>query len=251
MEKGISFETKYIEKLLNEETKLEIDLIEKESKNYELVNLDFKEELNNFYTKTTDEEVMSLRNYTGYNFRRINAILRNNWNYEEHGKKDEKVVEGLTEDIRVIDSLLRRFPKNKNAFMTYRGTTLSSFKKYGIDNLDDLINLKDKLLYETGYTSTSLKEEESYFNKNIMDKYINVEIKYIIPPNSQDGIPLITDDLSYSKNQQEYLIERGSLSKVIDVEIKENTAILMVVLIPKKIWDKESVKEVEKSRSNI
>ena len=49
MEKGISFETKYIEKLLNEETKLEIDLIEKESKNYELVNLDFKEELKLFF----------------------------------------------------------------------------------------------------------------------------------------------------------------------------------------------------------
>lgn len=247
MEKGLSIETRYIEKLLSEEAKIEINLIEKESKNYELVNYDFKEELDNFYTKTTDEEAMSLRNYTGYNFRRINAILRNNWNYEEHGKKDEKVVEVLTEDIKVIDSLLKRFPKNKNAFMTYRGAALSSFKKYGIESLDDLINLKGKFLYETGYTSTSLNEKESYFNKKIMDKFIDVEIKYLIPPDSQDGIPLITDDLSYSKNQQEYLIERNSLSKVLDVEIKNDSAILTVVLIPKKIWDKKDIKQEQKS----
>ena len=51
--------------------------------------------------------------------------------------------------------------------------------------------------------------------------------------------PLINDDLSYSKIQSEYLINKSSLSKIIDVKISTDgkLAYMKVVLIPQKMWN--------------
>ena len=246
MEKGTSFETKYLEKHLSEEAKLEIEMILNEFKNYEYINPNFTEEIVTSNNNFSQNELMSIRNYTGYNFKRINAILRNNWNYHEHGKRDKNVIDNLIEDISTIDKIFSKSPPAKKTFITYRGTDINGFKKYNIMSINDLEFIKGKYLYEAGYTSTSLSEETSYFGKTIMDKFMNIEIKYIIIPNSQDGIPLITDDLSYSKDQQEYLINRSSLSKVVDVKINNETAIITAVLIPKKVWNKQDNKETGK-----
>ena len=56
---------------------------------------------------------------------------------------------------------------------------------------------------------------------------------------SNDGLPLLTDQLSYSKNLNEYLLDRCTLSKVLGVRIEGNTAVITTVLIPKHIWDKK------------
>ena len=68
-----------------------------------------------------------------------------------------------------------------------------------------------------------------------------IEIEYLIPENSCDGIPLINDDFSYSKSQNEYIINQFSLFKVIDIlqDKENNTAHIKMMLIPKNIWDKE------------
>ncbi len=42
--------------------------------------------------------------------------------------------------------------------------------------------------------------------------FCNIEIEYLIPEESNDGITLINDDLSYPKVQSEYLINKSSLS---------------------------------------
>ena len=56
--------------------------------------------------------------------------------------------------------------------------------------------------------------------------------------NINEGVLLLNSDMSYSINQNEYLINKGSLSKAVDVEINEalNQAILTVVLVPSKIY---------------
>lgn len=41
-------------------------------------------------------------------------------------------------------------------FKTYRGTPLSHFKDYGINNIEDLNLLVGKFIYEEGFTSTSV-----------------------------------------------------------------------------------------------
>ena len=43
--------------------------------------------------------------------------------------------------------------------------------------------------------------------------------------------------MSYSTNQNEFLLNKASLSKVVDVKIENNKAILTVVLVPKKVYD--------------
>ena len=47
----------------------------------------------------------------------------------------------------------------------------------------------------------------------------------------------LDDNMSYSTAQNEFLLNKGSLSKVVDVKVDNNTAILTVVLVPKKVYD--------------
>ena len=238
MNKGTSLATRIIEKSLDESIKTEIAEILKEIPTYVYEKPNFTSDIGNFLSNISEEQLLTLKGYSGINSKKINALLRNTWNYEEHGRKKEEDEQRINEDISIIDELIDLYPSTKNAFITYRGTTLDSFKKYGIEGIENLIYLKGKFLYEEGYSSTSIEEKESYFNKEILGKMNNIEIKYIIPPNSKDGIPLTSDALSYSPNQQEYLIERNSLSKVIDVSISGTTAVITALLIPKSIWNK-------------
>ena len=250
MKKGISLATMIIEKSLDEDIEFEIASLLREISTYTYEKPTFNNELNSFISKLTEDQILTIKGYTGLESKKINAILRNNWNYEEHGLKTSDEEHKLYQDIAIIDKLIDSYPKTKNAFIVYRGTPLDSLKKYGINTLEDIMHLKGKFMYEEGFTSTSIEEKESYFKKEVYGKINNIEIKYIIPPNSQDGIPLTTEDLSYSTNQQEYLIERHSLSKVIDVEINDNTAVITALLIPKSIWNKNikssDKKEVKK-----
>ena len=96
MEIGTSIQTRYINKLLDEDTKLEIDLIVKEAASYEYKKPTFN---NEFSDSLSEEERMTIRSYTGYNYKKINAILRNNWNYEEHGRRIDEEVSKLKKDI--------------------------------------------------------------------------------------------------------------------------------------------------------
>ena len=103
-----------------------------------------------------------------------------------------------------------------------------------------LKNLENKYYYESGFTSTSLVRDKSFFNRELeYHEFCNIEIEYLIPGESNDGIPLINDDLSYSKVQSEYLINKGSLSKIIDVKVKPDgkLAHMKAVLIPEKMWN--------------
>lgn len=244
MIKGSTIATRMIEKSLDEETKMEIDLLLKEAKTYSYEKPDFKDEIKTLINNLSEDQILTLKGYTGIFFKKINAILRNNWNYEEHGKKTKDEEQHFRKDISEIDKIIEEFPQNKNAFITYRGTSINAFKKYCISNIEDLIYLKDKYIYEEGYTSTSLDEKKSYYNKVINGTINNIEIRYIIPPYSNDGIPLTSDSLSYSPNQMEYLLGKNSLSKVVDIKIENENAVITVVLIPKKIWN--STKSSEK-----
>ncbi len=250
MEKGISLSTKSIIKSFDEETKLEIKKMQEEIKNYSLQVPNFNDNITNL--SLTEEQIYALKGYTGLNFKKINSLLRKIWNYEELGIKTELDEKKIQADIALIDEIISYFPESMEPFITYRGTTIDAFKQYNIESIEELNNLNGKFLYEEAYTSTSLDENKSYYNKNIYGTVTNIEIKYIVPPHFNDGIPLTTSNLSYSPNLQEYLIGRNALSKVIKVETKIKTAIITVILIPKKIWDKkEKNKEMIYKKSYI
>ena len=183
-----------------------------------------------------------LRNYTGFNFRGINNILRNKWSLKHNGVLNKEKEFRFRSNAENISSLIKKFPKNRKAFKVYRGVTIDAFKDYGIDNINELIYLKDNYIYEKGFTSTSLLRETSYFNKEIDGKLYNIELEIIVPKGSKDGMPLTGNELSYSPGQNEYVIVNESLIKITDVKIDNNYAYLKGILIPKKIYSKGKIK---------
>lgn len=246
MEKGKSHDTYLLSKYLDKDTKEQIDLLMMEVALSTNNTPDFTDDILEFYKETTHVDIEDIRRYTGFDYKFINAVLRDNWTYEQNGLKTEKKTKELRELSDRISKLISKFSSTKSQFKTYRGTTLKEFKKYGIETLEDLLCLRDHFLYDTGFTSTSLEEDTSYFKKTIHDEYCNIEVVYIIPKDSNDGLPLLTEQLSYSKNLNEYLLDRCTLSKVLGVRIEGNTAVITTVLIPKNIWDKKQQIEAPK-----
>lgn len=248
MQIGHSKKTDMILRFISDDKKYEmeefINKISKEQfleiKSEENLNNVFKDNISTFLDAVTQDELLDLRTYTGYDFKNINAILRGNWNYEENGILNEDIRKKYLFLAHNISSILSKFPPLSYNFTTYRGTTLSSFSKYGIDSINDLESLQGKYMYEEGFISTSVIEDTCYFNK-ILDTGLNynVEIKYLITPEYDEGALLLNNDMSYSTAQNEYLINKGSLSKVIDVKRDNalNQAILTVAIIPRKKWD--------------
>ncbi len=240
--------TDLVLKLISEEDKENIENFLKEIK-YEPVEdiLDvnlFNNYISKFSEDLTNDDLITLRHYTGYDYKNINNYLRRIWNYEDNGKYSESVGEKYLNISLEISDLIKRFPSPDFNFYTYRGVNLNAFKPYNITNIEELTYMKNKYMYEQGFTSTSLKEETSYFR----EKDCDIEIRYLIPKDSHDGISLINDNLSYSTNQNEYLLDKGTLSKILEVEIdkKNNKAYLYSVLIPKRLYD--YVKEKKKTK---
>jgi len=203
----------------------------------------------NFISSLSEEEKIVLRSWTGYNFRNINAILRGNWDYDTNGKLTEDNGIQYRKIANLISEIVDKYTLPNTNFIAYRGVSVDAFSQYGISNIYELSNLSGKFMYEQGFTSTSLLRKTSYFNKDIGDgrKY-NIEIKYLITEYFDGGSLLVDNDLSYSVNQNEYLINKNSLLKIIDVKIEDDKAYVTVVPIPKKIWNMEKNREYGSSK---
>ena len=197
--------------------------------------------LNNFLEQLNDEEKKQIRTYTGYQFKNINAILRNNWNYEVNGTLTLELQEEYLLLADAIRKIIYKAPFIPFDLKVYRGVSISAFRDYHITKLEDLIYLKNHYLFEDGFTSTSFIKEKCFYNKDIytITGKPNILIEYLIPKGSDDGVPLLTEDISYSKELDEFLINSSSLFQVIDVQINEErqVAYLKVLLIPERIWN--------------
>ena len=205
------------------------------------LNKFFSEYLEKFYSTHNEDEIRSLRTYTGYEFSNINSILRNNWNYEINGLLTQEKANYLLAFASHLSAMINSLENIPCNIKSYRGVTLNSFKSYGITSIEELGTLKGQYLYEEGFTSTSLIRDRSFFDRELeYHEKCNIEMEYLIPEETNEVIPLISDDLSYSKVQSELLINCESLSKVIDVVISEDKtkAYIKVVLVPRKIYDK-------------
>jgi hypothetical protein len=98
--------------------------------------------------------------------------------------------------------------------------------------------LRSKLALQTlaNEANNELIINKNLFNevKHIQDQIIFTKQLFSKLTNTPDSIKAVL------LMQNEFLLNNGSLSKVIDVKIDENnnTAVLLVVLVPKKIYDK-------------
>lgn len=214
--------------------------------NEDKINSFFKEYLDKFYSNHNTRDIQNIRNYTGYNFSNINAVLRDNWNYNINGVLTKQKIDDIRKYTYNLGQIMDNLESLTYNVRTYRGTTLSSFKSYGVNSISDLEFLKGKYLYEEGFISTSLIRERSFFNRDLeYHEACNIEIEYLIPEEVNEVLPLINDDLSYSKSQSELLISKGSLSKVVDVVLSDDKkkAFIKVVLVPKKVYDRKLEQE--------
>ena len=241
---------------IGEETLNNIDSFSDNLKNQPHINFSKYEELNNFfgngvYDNISNQEIDSIRYYTGISYREINAVLRDNWTYETNGLLTEEKKHEYLELANEIGNSIEKVAPLPGNIATYRGVDLSSFKRYGVNTLEDLLNLKGEYFYEQAFTSTSLIRSASFFDRDLeWHSRCNIEIKYIIPAYSTEGVPLLDTNTSYSSNQSEYLINKSSLSKIVDVQLSEDRtkAYVTMALIPQKVWDKQKQENDNQTR---
>lgn len=248
MEKGKNFNTEFVLKMIGKEKIDEIDFyienILKENcvnfKNKEEIEISLNTNLNRFIENLNTEEKNTIREYTGLNFRKINSILRGYWDYEITGRLTENMKFQIKELSNNLRKILIKSPELPFNMVTYRGVNISAFRSFGITTLQELPLLKNNFIYEEGFTSTSMVKETSFYEKQPeWGNSCNIEITYVIPTGADDGIMLTDEQISYSPNQNEYLINNSSLFKVLDVEVNEpkNCAKIKMILIPQKIWN--------------
>ncbi len=198
----------------------------------------------NYINRLSFKELNDLRYYTGTSFKFINNVMRRKWNYEENGlltKEKEEYYRSIGERITRV---VRKFPSLNMNVKAYRGVSLRAFYDYGIYTLEDLIHLEGNYIYESGFTSTSIVRTSSFFKDyNKVTDNCNIELEYLIAKECQDGALLLSDVISYSKSQVEFLLNSDSLSKVNKVEIDKetNTARITLTLIPRMIWEPEAI----------
>lgn len=172
-------------------------------------------------------------NYSGYNFRNINNVLRGRWNYEENGLADKSYYEGIANKM---EDVINNNQVSIGNLKLFRGVSLDYFKDYGINSLEDMICLKGRYLLDKGFVSTSLVDSKCFYKKeNDLGINYNVKIEYLVPEEFTDGICI--SGLSYSPNQCEYLINAWNMARVVDVIQDGDGVIVKAMLIPKKVYD--------------
>lgn len=184
----------------------------------------------------------ALKSYSGLGYKAINQVARGFWDYDILGRQTPEKLEEAHAAIARISHAISSAPSPDINFTTFRGTNLDSFRDYGINSLSDLTNLENQLFLETGFSSTSFISDHSFANRTFDDplrKSCDITIKYHVPADSHEGVGLLSDHLSYSPQQNEFLINRDSLSYISKVEVApdQSSAKLEMTLIPRHIYD--------------
>ena len=169
-------------------------------------------------------------------------MARGIWNYDKLGRKTPELEEEIRDSTRKIISGIEKAPPAQKDFVTFRGTSLSGFRSYGVNNLADLQKMQGQFMLEQGFTSTAIAHERNFAERGVQSLWIsnsNVEMRFHIPAGAKDFLALTSGDLSYSPEQTEVLINRNALSYISNVTFdKENHAVVDAILIPRSIYEK-------------
>ena len=256
MEKGLSNLTKYLFRYLEPGKEEEMDIYISDVLDRDYLTLESDEQVSEIFGEMAAEftmgltykEASNLRYYTGFSYKEINAILRDKWNYEQHGLLTEEKRQSYSQTGEEVEKIVYKFPSLGRNIKTYRGVTLAQFRDYGIHSLEDLKAMEGKYFYDSGFTSTSLVRKSSLYNTEAFQiGKRNIEIEYLIPEDCRDGALLLDEYTSHYKAENEYIINSGSLIRILSVDIdkENNTAFLRAILVPKKVWDPRAVQHLE------
>lgn len=192
-------------------------------------------------TSLNHAEKSAIKQYSGYRFAWINSVARGFWDYEKMGRKTPELEAEIKETTREIIGAFPKAPVPEKDFLTFRGTNLDEFRNYGVDSIANLAKMKGQFMLSQGFTSTAIAREKSFAERDVSDLWIgksNVEIRFRIPAGSHETIALLSDELSYSPQQTEVLIDHNALSYISDVTFdKENHAVVDAILIPRDLYD--------------
>ena len=108
MKKGYSRDTRLLTKYLDQDTKDQIDLLLMEASISTNQTPDFTEDIEEFYKEITHVDIEDIRRYTGYDYKFINAVLRDNWNYDENGLKTENKTKEFRDLSNRISNLMSK-----------------------------------------------------------------------------------------------------------------------------------------------
>lgn len=183
------------------------------------------------------EEQACLLNYSGFNYRHINAVLRGTWNYDENGSIN--YINNYRVDGEKLKKIIMEHPTVlTDDLMLYRGVPLNYFSQYGIESIEDLKYLEGKYMLDLGFVSTSVQDDKCFFNReNELGLNYNVKIEYMVPKEFRDGM-FLDGTSSYAPSQQEFVINAANLARVSTVKVqKDNTAVVRAVIIPKELYD--------------
>lgn len=195
------------------------------------------------------DEKDALKNYTGYGYKYINQFARGIWNYDFLGERTPESISKAESETQMLTRAIDKAPAIGADILTARGTNLDSFHGYNVAELADLSSLKGQFFLETGFTSTAIVHEKGFAGRDLDDptrEKCNVEILYMIPGETDDAVALLTDEVSYSPNQTEYLLQKGTLSYIKEVRVdpEHNSAQLVMMVIPRSIYEQPDKSEV-------
>lgn len=239
MQKGQNIYIESFLRFIREDDKVNMEYFYLESLTRQYQKIDNTSEIESLLTpeELSQEESDALLNYSGFNYKHINALLRGTWNYEENG--DISKAESHQISATYLKELISKRPTILNDnIIVYRGVDISYFKEYGIESIQDLKSLENNYMLDRGFVSTSIQEDTCFYKKdNCLGLNYNIKIEYMVPQEFKDGI-LLGKSTSYSPNQQEFLINSANLAKVSNVTVNDdNTAVVRTMLIPKELYD--------------
>lgn len=219
---------KYVDEVLREDIKEFRDA--KEIRTY------LGESFTQYINGLSDKDKQSLRYYSGINHDKVNAILRGNWDYRKNFMNLDKEIESkykyYSNEIAQVFAKPFNIPTN---ILAFRRVPLDALSNYGINTKEDLLSLKNKYLLDLGFTSTSLLNFD-YLDQEF--KAGEVKLKIVIPKECEEGIPLLSEDVTYHLELEEFLLGNNALFKVIDVDITDKEPVINAVYIPRKVRGK-------------
>lgn len=186
----------------------------------------------------------AIKQYTGIGpnggFSAVNCVARGFWDFEKLGLKTEERESRIKEQINLIAEAIPLVPPAKQDYTVFRGDNLDGFKSFGVFNLQDLQKMKGQFYLDEGFHSTALLQEKSFATEKPSTLWIgksNIEIEIQIPKNSRDSIALLTEDLSYSPEETEVLLNRATLCYISEVEVLGQEAKMKMLVIPRDLYD--------------
>lgn len=194
----------------------------------------------------------AIKQYTGIDpnsgFSAVNCVARGFWDFERLGPKEERESK-ITKQINLIAGAIPLVPPAKQDYIVFRGDNLDGFKSFGVFNLQDLQKMKGQFYLDEGFHSTALLQEKSFATDKTSTLWIgesNIEVEIQIPKDSRDSIALLTEDLSYSPELTEVLLNRRTLCYISEVEVLGQEAKMKMLVIPRDLYDSPPVKRSPK-----